>query len=713
MYLPPGRVFVKDFYTPKKSDPLAKSGFNITLLIMKRILAVFFLCGGISLPSVWALPDLTLSPSDIQFSLSSPEVNENVTITVTIRNEGDAYHDQVVSTPIAFHDDSNQAGGAVDGVLVHASDTQPLWMAQRFLSTAAVNIGKVSLFLTDMGNSDEIRLDVRKTLASSPPLPSPSDADLLARITVDSAFSSDSTSIKNNYGWQDFVPAAPIALSANATYWLSMGNFSTSSSHGYAIWRDTVTSEAEVAFSRNFGLSWSTITAAPVYNRVAYHRVYRPQDTVVRLYQGDPDAGGTLISVSTISLPLTANGTATVSTDWSVAAAGAYDIYVQVDGPGLINESDETNNKVFRSVTVAQTQARVASASAPDGALGVDPAAPLTFTFNKAMDGSTLAGAFALRAVRDDQGQSLDEAVSGTLAYDAASRTATFTPAAALEHNHRYEARWSAAAKDYLGFALSAYTAAFQTAVQKTAQSLIIGSDQRTKIQIAPGAVSFPTYFVDLEVSPSANAAVRSANNKAGTDRDAFTAPVASSLRRAVLYEGTYPGTEVSSPKFSGDVSLTVPYSDDGQGFVAGTNPRVREDTLSLYWLNETDGLWVRLPESTVDTDQNTVTARVPHLSYFVIMGQNAADLSRAYAYPVPFRPNAGLGHRRIKFTNLSPQCVIKVYTVAGELVKTIEETDGDGFNDSWDGSDAVSGAYLYIIDNGTDRKTGQLVIIR
>ncbi|HRY29446.1 MAG TPA: Ig-like domain-containing protein [Elusimicrobiota bacterium] len=428
----------------------------------------------------------------------------------------------------------------------------------------------------------------------------------------------------------------------------------------------------------------------------------------MRFYQGDPASGGTLFHTSTITLPLTAGGSAVVATTWSASSAGSYDLYVQVDGGGLIDESDETNNKAFKTVSVVQLTPRLTQSTPTDGALGIFPTAPLVFQFNKSMSAATLTGAFSLRAVLDNEGSSVNELVTGTLAYDDSRKQAVFTPSAFLKDNHRYEATWSAAAQDALGFPMTPVSLSFQTAASAQSRNVVLASDRLTKVVFEPGAVA-SSYYVQVDVSPPANAAVESAANKTLQDKDAFSVPVSATLRRLVLYQG---GAAVS-PSFAADVRLTIPYADDGRGYVAGTNPPVKEENLSMYWLNETDGLWVRLPESVVDAVQNTVTSRVPHFSYFVLMGLGASDLSRAYAYPVPFRPNTGLGHARIKFTGLSPQCVIRIYGVSGEWVKTIEERDGDGFNDTWDASDVPSGTYLYIIDNGAERKTGQLVIVK
>jgi hypothetical protein len=89
-----------------------------------------------------------------------------------------------------------------------------------------------------------------------------------------------------------------------------VSNFNTvSSSNGYTVWRDTCTvgecsgMQNQVAFSFNGGTSWRDSVDNNSGKRKIYHRVYSPQETVVRFYQGDPAQGGALIGVSTVAVP--------------------------------------------------------------------------------------------------------------------------------------------------------------------------------------------------------------------------------------------------------------------------------------------------------------------------------------------------------------------------------------------------------------------------
>lgn len=75
-------------------------------------------------------------------------------------------------------------------------------------------------------------------------------------------------------------------------------------------------------------------------------------------------------------------------------------------------------------------------------------------------------------------------------------------------------------------------------------------------------------------------------------------------------------------------------------------------------------------------------------------------------------------GQHKIQFMNLPNEATIRIYTMAGDLVRRIDHADTDGSAD-WDlrntaGELVTSGIYLWIVktDGGEDR-SGQLVIVR
>lgn len=88
----------------------------------------------------------------------------------------------------------------------------------------------------------------------------------------------------------------------------------------------------------------------------------------------------------------------------------------------------------------------------------------------------------------------------------------------------------------------------------------------------------------------------------------------------------------------------------------------------------------------------------------------------------------SGRGERRVYFTNLPPICTIKIYTISGEHVKTIEHNTGEDINQvmfngseaynllNKDNSDISFGVYLWLVDaseSGLGIKTGKLAVIK
>ena len=88
----------------------------------------------------------------------------------------------------------------------------------------------------------------------------------------------------------------------------------------------------------------------------------------------------------------------------------------------------------------------------------------------------------------------------------------------------------------------------------------------------------------------------------------------------------------------------------------------------------------------------------------------------------------SGRGERRVYFTNLPPICTIKIYTISGEHVKTIEHNSGGNINQAMfdgseiynllnkDNSDIAYGVYLWQVDakaSGLGTKTGKFAVIK
>ena len=91
------------------------------------------------------------------------------------------------------------------------------------------------------------------------------------------------------------------------------------------------------------------------------------------------------------------------------------------------------------------------------------------------------------------------------------------------------------------------------------------------------------------------------------------------------------------------------------------------------------------------------------------------ADVSGAHVYPNPCSMKDGC--TGITFTRLTLKATIKIYTISGEYLKTVEKNsniDSVGWNlRTVAGRYVASGLYIYIIEGDGSTKQGKMIIIR
>jgi len=92
-----------------------------------------------------------------------------------------------------------------------------------------------------------------------------------------------------------------------------------------------------------------------------------------------------------------------------------------------------------------------------------------------------------------------------------------------------------------------------------------------------------------------------------------------------------------------------------------------------------------------------------------------AANLESLIVYPNPFRP--GVGHTKIVFAALTEQATIRIFTLAGELVKK-QDVSGQ-YSWDWDvkntdGDELARGIYIWVVTNPAgEKRTGKIAIIK
>lgn len=96
-------------------------------------------------------------------------------------------------------------------------------------------------------------------------------------------------------------------------------------------------------------------------------------------------------------------------------------------------------------------------------------------------------------------------------------------------------------------------------------------------------------------------------------------------------------------------------------------------------------------------------------------------NLERVGVVPNPYRGRAPWdpqGGNEVHFTNLPVRSTIKIYTIAGDLVRTLQHSDRVRDFERWDltnqdGQSVASGIYMYRVESGTFTFQSRLVVIR
>jgi hypothetical protein len=350
-------------------------------------------------------------------------------------------------------------------------------------------------------------------------------------------------------------------------------------------------------------------------------------------------------------------------------------------------------------------------------AANVTPEAIVSAEFSIAMDTGSVQNAFTLKAVMDSSGNSINIPIGGSFSW--IGNRVLFTPSVPLTRGYTYRTDISTEASDTFGNHLQAAQPwDFRIISDSAAANVFIAGDGKTKAAFPSGALSgsFSVQFsTDPQSSPIAvdPAKISAADAKIASLGEPLFHPVAGTYREFAAYDIT---GEAITNNFLKKVTIYLPYTDNNDdGIVDGTIPPVSIHNLVIYWLDESSSTWLKAPGSVLVSNQKCLTAPVTHFSTYVIMSTPVLGVSRSHPYPNPFVPSEG--HTTVTFTNLPSSCTIKIFTVSGELVKTIQENSGSGQN-IWDvendsNESLRSGVYLYVVKSSSDTKTGKLVVIR
>ena len=356
--------------------------------------------------------------------------------------------------------------------------------------------------------------------------------------------------------------------------------------------------------------------------------------------------------------------------------------------------------------------------------IGVKLNAVIQVTFSENMSSVTLASAFSVTELVNKNGVSTNTSVAFTATFDDDARTATLTPSSPWNPNTLYAMNISTVAMSYEGEPLLAgFTQRFQTLFDKNADNSFLDVNMATtRLSIPAGTLSKNGYVV-IKTDPVSDpdkvdpSDILIANSKIVGHYGEFNKPI--TVREINAYDENGAPQEVTRTL----LSLALPYDDaDHDGMVDGTTPKVRYSSLAVWVLDETKKLWVKIPGGSANMQARAVTSAVPHLSTFALIGSADADVSATYAFPVPWTPydfdsaRYGTLADGITFAQLPSRGTIRIYTISGELVKTLDFSSGeltlrwDGTNDF--GQRVASGVYLWQIAADENKKSGKLMIV-
>ena len=107
--------------------------------------------------------------------------------------------------------------------------------------------------------------------------------------------------------------------------------------------------------------------------------------------------------------------------------------------------------------------------------------------------------------------------------------------------------------------------------------------------------------------------------------------------------------------------------------------------------------------------------------SHKIVGSEASRDIDKIRVVPNPYLGEASWetseGQRKLQFVNLPDQCSIRIYTLAGELIRTLDHANGTGTEDwnmlSESNRGIASGVYLYNVQSDYGNYTGKFAVIK
>ncbi|MEK6647618.1 MAG: FlgD immunoglobulin-like domain containing protein, partial [Candidatus Firestonebacteria bacterium] len=171
--------------------------------------------------------------------------------------------------------------------------------------------------------------------------------------------------------------------------------------------------------------------------------------------------------------------------------------------------------------------------------------------------------------------------------------------------------------------------------------------------------------------------------------------------------------TSDGSKNFNKEIKISIPFKDSD---VTGIN----KQNLKLFYYSEERKMWILIPSAVVDTNKNTISVYVAHLTIFRVMALtlNSAGL---VLYNNLFDP-ASNEKLYVRYDIVQEADVtITVYNIKGQKIKELfngRKTSGSYTDLTWDGKNedgdvVASGIYIVYISAGDFRDKKKVVVVK
>ncbi|MCG2725876.1 MAG: hypothetical protein L6420_06410 [Elusimicrobia bacterium] len=358
--------------------------------------------------------------------------------------------------------------------------------------------------------------------------------------------------------------------------------------------------------------------------------------------------------------------------------------------------------------------------SANNKTIGLDESSQPEILFTNDISTYTIStSTIKLMEIFDHSGNAKSQIWQADMNYDFKNKTLKFNPASGTwPMGSIFEVNLSSSVKDSNLLSISGTTVYFTTLMNCAVDNTIpLIETPQTKVYIQANDYE-ENFFVALSTSLS-QTGVKEANEKLVGALGAEKEPV--KILSIAVYNSSANNISGSLTASSKIIFSYDDLDENDDGFIDALPSKLKTKNFSLWRLNENKNLWVRQSGYEVDTFNSQVYINTNHFSTYALVPQADNEVTTVYAYPVPFRPNAGNIARYgswndgITFTNLPSEGKIRIYTISMELVKTLEITPNEI---NWDiknsnGEIVASGIYVWEIVSGKNRKTGKLMVIK